>query len=995
MKKYKYQILTLLLACTTMISGQENDIIVITKPNPSVSNLMNMVEIPVNTNTGVPNIDIPLVNLPTQSKLSNVNISLNYHSAGVAFTNSASDVGTGWNLIGDGVISRTISYLPDEYLLGVFEFLNWPINQIKFDDVYNYNFHGYSGKFRIVYNHSANSFFIEKLDINNLKITCEFVTGTHKIDSFTIYDENGLKYIFNVKDRNNLYYRDVVERYLLTQQISITEPTDVFNDKIYNYYSSYHLSEVYDNNNNKLINYTFTSHLKPGLVSFGLNDEVTNKLHKIESLNFGSILFNFQYNIVLENTLNDPFELREITVKNNNDITINEFKFSYFELTINKNRRHLFKVEKSNSNNQTNEKHEFEYNTAIINTSPYYCNNEDFYYGTDKFGYLNLIGNPFFTAEYDDYVTDGIFYEDFLERTSKDACLYGVLRTIKYPTGGKTEFEFESNTYRHFPSPYNLDETFEDIYFENNTDNHKYTEILNLNYNTSNSNQINFVVEGTTPAKIFIKLYPTAYYSHLNDPVDEPLYASFRLIGNGVDKILQRTTATCLGDFVELTPGSYSIIVTSLMPSNGQIIITKKELTTQTLKQWVYGGGLRIKKIAHFNSDTSNIPEKETNYNYQIFDRPDLSSGELFDGFFRSFATKRATAPQVNYKNIKITENHNKGYIKHTYDSYAESQFYRNSTNLNYFQNYFGYKNGMLKKIEYFDSAGRTLKSILNQIEHSESGTYMQLSSMLNYNFLGFAARPCWSKIISTIIEEYFYKNGTTETLKINQYFEYNPDNLKLKKSLNLNSSNQSIETNYSYAHEMNNQALIAKNMIGIPLKTESFKNGEKLSTQETIYKNWGNNLLAPEIIKTAKGNLALEDRIKYNVLDNTNGNPLEIEKISGIKIVYIWGYNNTQPIAKIENATYAQVQPFVANLQTLSNGNNELNLINALNNLRTSLPNTMITTYTYKPLIGISTVTDPKGDKQTYHYDSFNRLQYVKDAQGNILSENEYHYKN
>ncbi|MGV9004451.1 RHS repeat domain-containing protein [Flavobacterium sp.] len=172
-------------------------------------------------------------------------------------------------------------------------------------------------------------------------------------------------------------------------------------------------------------------------------------------------------------------------------------------------------------------------------------------------------------------------------------------------------------------------------------------------------------------------------------------------------------------------------------------------------------------------------------------------------------------------------------------------------------------------------------------------------------------------------------------------------------------------------------------------------RNNEVLSNTKINYSNnWiGNQSFLPQTIQTSKGSNTLEDRLRYNSYD-VYGHPLEVKRENGMPIRYIWGYNNTQPIAKIENATYSQVQSYVANLQTLSNGVNEANLISALNSLRSALPNAMITTYTYKPLVGVSTITDSKGDKITYEYDSFGRLKSVKDRAGNILSENEYHYR-
>jgi YD repeat-containing protein len=57
-------------------------------------------------------------------------------------------------------------------------------------------------------------------------------------------------------------------------------------------------------------------------------------------------------------------------------------------------------------------------------------------------------------------------------------------------------------------------------------------------------------------------------------------------------------------------------------------------------------------------------------------------------------------------------------------------------------------------------------------------------------------------------------------------------------------------------------------------------------------------------------------------------------------------------------------------------------------------LTNSLVTTYTYKPLIGMTSQTDPNGVTTYYEYDSFGRLKFIKDDKGNMLKKYEYHYK-
>ena len=190
------------------------------------------------------------------------------------------------------------------------------------------------------------------------------------------------------------------------------------------------------------------------------------------------------------------------------------------------------------------------------------------------------------------------------------------------------------------------------------------------------------------------------------------------------------------------------------------------------------------------------------------------------------------------------------------------------------------------------------------------------------------------------------------------------------------------------------------KHQINTPIQTVFKKNGIVTKVQRNLFDLF-DELVLPSIIQTAKDNTTLEDKIIYHDY-YLNGNPKEVSKADGTPIVYIWGYSEQYPIAKIENASFTTItsaqQTLIDNAIVASendtNTNTENTLRTALQSLRDDFSTSMVTTYTYDPLIGVTSITDPKGYTIYYEYDAFNRLKQVKDADGNILSENEYHYK-
>ena len=1124
-------------------------------PSPTVASLMRYEDIPVSNYTGVPNISIPLSSSQTRSKDINFNIGLSYHIAGINADEQASDVGLGWSLLAGGTISRTVKDIPDEYYLapisngispsrgkiGIYH--NTQLNNTndvikliehlkgnvlatqeerdkflwedgtsgKYDseyDTWQYNFMGYSGSFIIQKNYSTNQLQIKNLSPQN-KLVIENVYDQNSFvpTSFIVYDDLGYKYIFDIKEFTTLDSYVENEYYGIYTNSSLSLPIE--------YYSSFHLSAVYDNNNNEIISLSYNNDMTYEVSNSYSYTFSWDQLH-LDMMEQG-ILYNTSLQNIINGALSHPSEAGKLQPSYTtayNKTTTRTKKIQYISIDgyatyeffydtsrldfseTDKVSAKLISINQKDYNGNMILQWDFDY---FYNDSNYRDKNKLFLQSVTKKGVSDSEEKTSFHYDfsYNPSKRIGIDYwgyhkalsthesQEFDREATVEHSTLGILEKISYPTGGGVKFHYEPNTYSYIgdvlqtnfdENPMNWQEASTQVFF-----------------NSLNQQQALFTINEAQDVRIIFDLggliasdYRLLIYKLNGNSYEQHTSVELSYLNdNGIYDIEK-----------PFEPGVYKVSMSSVdlsFPNNFSVdaqFFYKNKLVNQ--KQFLIGGGNRIKQIDYLTNSDSPLEDdiaKSVSYSYSKTDTLNLSSGSLayvkpvleydlkrnveiafvcqgpdqpfacksileVDFRIRSFRNQnfnfKTAGADIGYKNVTIEEIGN-GKSIYEYTSPIDTPEYFEAYNISPpflpSQN-FDYKRGLLENVKIYDNYDRLIKQIDHEYEiieentsseqivgfiSSDEGTtsnncvhnylasdYPSFMSLVinssdfsspctqpNGNFVLYPIRKAYgyTNLINKSTKDFFYGSDplNPEMISVEESFTYNPTNNKIKTNTVVDSEGSTLKTEYFYD---SSNSIHSQNRISELKQTIVKKDGQIINnTDITFGNNWAqNDAYLPQEILAEKNILPSpntpENKVNFHDYDSY-GNPKEISKNDGVRIIYVWGYNLTQPIAKIENASYdnltslqeAAIDSAVLASNSDVDDSTEANLRTNLESLRQAFTSSIVTGYTYDPLIGITSVIDPKGYIVFYEYDDLNRLIKVKDKDGNLLNENKYHY--
>ncbi len=244
--------------------------------------------------------------------------------------------------------------------------------------------------------------------------------------------------------------------------------------------------------------------------------------------------------------------------------------------------------------------------------------------------------------------------------------------------------------------------------------------------------------------------------------------------------------------------------------------------------------------------------------------------------------------------------------------------------------------------------------------------------------------------------ETVYDQNGQNPIVTQTNNIYEDAQHLQLSRSEVTNSKGEIIKMEYKYPDDYTDPVYVemtSRNILNPVIDIATYNGASKTSeVKNNYFKDLSTNNFLISSVAQSLGTNTPETIGSISVYD-AKGNICEFKGKDEVVNSIIWGYNYLYPVAKVSGATYAAVIAALPGGITGIQGLDGQQLRDALNAVRTALPNAHITSYTYKHLVGVTSITDPVNRTSKYDYDVYGRLLYIIDPDGNIVKKNEYEY--
>lgn len=1098
-------------------------------PSPNAASLGKYGEVPVSMYTGVPDISIPVYEI--NSGRIKIPITLSYHAGGIRVEESASWVGLGWSLQAGGAITRTLRGRPDDDAAtvpgGYFNYNNamtvnrlvqgpgmsptvdsfrW-YNQRLYDatnrtadgepDLFQLSVPGLSCKF--YYNQDQKKFYTVPASKISISFTGDALSGL----DWQIVDQNGLIYHFTDIETTNVSWDSRINTNLATSWFLTSIEDPLTHRNVTFAYTLPASTTEYINGISEVGYFPIPySGAVPSTTLILQSSQLRQlRLNKIV-FDQGEVDFTVQNATRLD--MPEDKALGEIAVKNYLGQIIKkcELNTSYFEgggMTIPypngtpvaamyKYRLKLDAVHFKNAAGTQKYSYRFDYNPLMANRLSL---------DQDRWGFYNQANNTHLLD--DEYRTLGnqlVHLVGGNRDVNPGVNQMGMLQRITYPTGGYTDFEYESNFYSLPGTPGSVSHEIKDwAFYVYPSENVEWVQGLAHTYA-----EIPFTINGPNPCGggtagvvwgEVVNLNPLA-----GDCPSQNMSVSLTVKGTDAGNLNVEYSMAGFGNPHMLPAGNYKAIldITHCDPdyfsmAKGLIHITDcmeiENGPTGFSNHLV--GGLRIKSITSYDNP-GNIASKKTydysdgitdgyssgsipstiqnNYPITRYEGKDQSGDEIINSYYKRqsyscipLATTKGS--YIGYSRVKETAwdgNTANGYTVYAYTTTGDYPDISEPGNEVPFKPVTSrdYMRGELLLKEVYaikNNSPYLLKSISNEYVNIIDTTQGSVS----YGFVGADKTPgdaVWEgappindvhdvppqlgiyKELSDIIllskttETTYDADNPGRSLTTITDYVYSPFNFQQNKMVtyleNKPGEKKTMVTKYpqdyfkttASASDVDMTALrnlINGNILNQPVEITAGneKSGIKkiLSAQLTSFnsvdlleKQVDRLEISQPLVETILSDNQSGTFFKHSLIKpaleilhhDGNGNILDQRLADNVTEAYVWGYKSNYPVAKIVGKSYADaISQSGINVNVVLNESGQYTneqIKTELNKLRT-LTGCLVTTYTFNPLVGVTSETSPNGRAIYYEYDDFGRLSIIRDQDNNILKTMKYNY--